>query len=119
MSVEQPLSPDAKAGFLAPYGSSSVRRAVADFVADIPMEADHPSRPVLAAVEASLAGLKGKPMLLCWGMRDFCFDQSFLEGFSQRFPLAQRLLFAEGGHYVLEDAGEAALGPIGAFFAPA
>jgi len=119
MSVEKPLGPAAKAGFLAPYGSASVRRAVADFVADIPMEADHPSRPVLAAVEASLAGLKGKPMLLCWGMRDFCFDQSFLEGFSQRFPLAQRLLFAEGGHYVLEDAGEAALGPIGAFFAPA
>ena len=34
MSVEKPLSPAAKAGFLAPYGSISVRRAVADFVAE-------------------------------------------------------------------------------------
>ena len=119
MSVEKPLSPAAKAGFLAPYGSASVRRAVADFVADIPMEAEHPTRSVLAGVEASLAGLKGKPMLLCWGMRDFCFDRSFLEGFISRFPAAQQLLFADAGHYVLEDTGEAALGPIAAFFGPA
>jgi len=86
MAVERPLSPAAKAGFLAPYGSPAVRRAVADFVADIPMEPAHPTRSVLAGVEASLAGLKGKPMLLCWGMRDFCFDRSFLEGFRERFP---------------------------------
>ena len=119
MSVEGPLSPAAKAGFLAPYGSASVRRAVADFVADIPIEAEHPTRPVLAAVEASLEGLKGKPMLLCWGMRDFCFDRSFLEGFVARFPSAEQLRFADAGHYVLEDAGEAALGPIAAFFGPA
>ncbi len=111
MAVERPLSPAAKAGFLAPYGSPTVRRAVADFVADIPMEPAHPSRSVLAGVEASLAGLKGKPMLLCWGMRDFCFDRSFLEGFRERFPDAQPLLFADAGHYVLEDAGEAALAP--------
>ncbi len=119
MSVKKPLSPAAKAGFLAPYGSVSVRRAVADFVADIPMEAEHPTRSVLAAVEASLEALKGKPMLLCWGMRDFCFDRSFLEGFNARFPAAGQLLFADAGHYVLEDAGEAALGPIGDFFGPA
>jgi haloalkane dehalogenase len=117
MSVEKPLSPAAKAGFLAPYGSASVRRAVADFVADIPMEADHPTRPVLADVEASLASLRGKPMLLCWGLRDFCFDRSFLEGFIQRFPSAQQLLFPSAGHYVLEDAGEAALDPAAAFLA--
>ena len=83
------------------------------------MEAEHPTRSVLAAVEASLEGLKGKPMLLCWGMRDFCFDRSFLEGFVARFPSAGQLLFADAGHYVLEDAGEAALGPIAAFFGPA
>jgi pimeloyl-ACP methyl ester carboxylesterase len=111
MAVERPLGPAAKAGFLAPYGSPAVRRAVADFVADIPMEPTHPTRSVLAGVEAALPGLKGKPLLLCWGMRDFCFDRSFLEGFRARFPTAQQLLFADAGHYVLEDAGEAALAP--------
>jgi len=116
MAVERPLSPDVKAGFLAPYGSPAVRRAVADFVADIPMEPAHPTRSVLAGVEASLAGLKGKRMMLCWGMRDFCFDRSFLEGFRERFPAAQSLLFPDAGHYVLEDAGPAALGPATDFF---
>jgi len=119
MAVEKPLGRAAKAGFLAPYGSAAVRRAVADFVADIPMEPAHPTYPVLEAVEASLDGLKAKPMLLCWGLRDFCFDRGFLEGFTTRFPSAQRLLFPEGGHYVLEDAGEAALGPVADFFSEA
>ena len=116
MAVEKPLGPAAKAGFLAPYGSAAVRRAVADFVADIPMELEHPTRPVLAGVEASLEALKGKPMLLCWGMRDFCFDRGFLEGFRERFPAARSLIFPSAGHYVLEDAGEAALGPVADFF---
>lgn len=116
MSVENPLSKTVKAGFLAPYAHRSMRDSVADFVADIPMESDHPTRPVLAAVEASLPLLQDKPMLLCWGLRDFCFDRSFLDGFVQRFPSARPLLFEGAGHYVLEDAGEAALGPIADFF---
>lgn len=106
MAVEKPLPEAVKAGFLAPYGSIARRKAVADFVADIPMEADHPTRPVLAAVEAALPGLRGKPMLLLWGLRDFCFDRSFLEGFERRFPAAQKRLFPEAGHYVLEDSGQ-------------
>ena len=116
MAVERPLTPLVKAGFLFPYLSASGRRAVADFVADIPMEPHHPSRPVLAAVEAALPGLRGKPMLLCWGMKDFCFNQAFLEGFIARFPEAQTLLFPSAGHYVLEDVGAEAIRPITAFF---
>ena len=105
MAVEKPLSKAVKAGFLAPYGTSASRRAVADFVADIPMERDHPTRPVLAAVEAALPTLRGKPMLLLWGLQDFCFDGSFLAGFTQRFPEAQQRLFPDAGPYVLEDSG--------------
>jgi len=109
MAVEKPLSKAVKAGFLAPYGTSASRRAVADFVADIPMEQDHPTRPVLAAVESALPILRGKPMLLLWGLQDFCFDGSFLAGFAQRFPEAQQRLFPEAGHYVLEDSGDSGI----------
>lgn len=116
MAVERPLGPAAKAGFLAPYGTVARRRAVADFVADIPMEPDHPTSPTLAAVESALPGLQGKPMLLCWGLRDFCFDRSFLAGFTTRFPGARQLLFPDAGHYVLEDAGEAAVAAAVDFF---
>jgi len=109
MAVEKPLSKAVKAGFLAPYGTSASRRAVADFVADIPMEQDHPTRPVLAAVDAALPILRGKPMLLLWGLQDFCFDGSFLAGFAQRFPEAQQRLFPDAGHYVLEDSGDSGI----------
>jgi haloalkane dehalogenase len=105
MAVEKPLPKAVKAGFLAPYRTIASRQAVADFVADIPMERDHPTRPVLAAVEAALPSLRGKPMLLLWGLRDFCFDVSFLAGFVHRFPEAQQRLFPDAGHYVLEDSG--------------
>lgn len=105
MAVTKPLPKAVKAGFLAPYRTIASRRAVADFVADIPMEQNHPTRPVLAAVEAALPTLRGKPMLLLWGLRDFCFDETFLAGFIQRFPEARQRLFPDAGHYVLEDAG--------------
>ena len=116
MAVEKPMTQAVKAGFLAPYRSTGVRRAVADFVADIPMEANHPTRTTLAAVEAGLPLLKGKRILLLWGLKDFCFDATFLAGFETRFPQAQKLIFPAAGHYVLEDAGEAAIGPAADFF---
>lgn len=118
MAVEKPLPKPVKAGFLAPYGTIALRQAVADFVADIPMEREHPTRPVLAAVEAALPTLRSKPMLLLWGLKDFCFDRSFLAGFEERFPEAQKRLFPQAGHYVLEDAGDEAIKAATDFFCP-
>ena len=46
---------------LAQPAGDHPQQAVADFVADIPMEPDHPTREVLAAVESSLPALAGKP----------------------------------------------------------
>jgi haloalkane dehalogenase len=45
-------------------------------------------------------------MLICWGDRDFVFDQHFLAEWTKRFPEAAVHRFADAGHYVLEDAGE-------------
>ncbi len=109
MAVERPMSLEVREGFLLPYRTWSARRSVADFVADIPMERHHPSWAALEEVERSLPSLVGKPMLLCWGLRDFCFDRSFLDGFRLRFPQARELLFPDAGHYVLEDAGPPAI----------
>jgi haloalkane dehalogenase len=119
MAVEQPLPPAVKRGFLQEYQTSQRRQAIADFVADIPMELDHPTRPVLQEVADRLVAVKDKPMLICWGLKDFCFNHTFLDEFLRRFPNAQQLIFPKAGHYVLEDAKEAALEPIAAFFGPA
>ena len=109
MATERPLPAAVKAGFLAPYGDAARRRAVADFVADIPMEPDHPTRPALAAVDASLGALAGHRALLLWGARDFCFTPRFAEGFARRWPAAELRLLPRAGHYLFEDGGPAAV----------
>ena len=106
MAVTRPLSPAVRDGYLAPYRSWSSRVAVHQFVRDIPMEADHPSRPILQQIGTDLAWLRAKPILIGWGGRDFCFTPHFLERWKNACGHAQVEYYPEAGHYVLEDAGE-------------
>jgi haloalkane dehalogenase len=104
MAVRKQMRPEVKAGFLAPYNSWVSRVAVSRFVQDIPLRPDHPSWSALVQVEEGLEKLRDKPILICWGGRDFCFNDEFYEEWRQRFPLAQCCYFPDAGHYVLEDA---------------
>jgi len=104
MAVTQPIRPEVARGFLAPYDSWRHRIAVLRFVQDIPMDEAHPSWSTLLAVEASLDRLHQCPLLLCWGGRDFCFNDTFYQEWCRRFPLAEAHYFATANHYVLEDA---------------
>ena len=106
MSVTKKLSAAAKAGFLFPYASPRERVAVANFVRDIPLSPAHPTYTTLCAVENGLESLRDKPMLIAWGGRDFCFDDTFYNEWVQRFPQAHTLYCKDAGHYLLEDAGE-------------
>jgi haloalkane dehalogenase len=103
MAVAHPMAPEVAAGFLAPYDSWASRVAVHRFVRDIPLRPGHPSWETLVAVEEGLARLTGKPMLLCWGGQDFCFNDEFYQEWRRRFPGAQCHYFPEAGHYLLED----------------
>ncbi|MCC6572392.1 MAG: alpha/beta fold hydrolase [Planctomycetes bacterium] len=102
--AKRPLSAAAKAGYLAPYPTWARRVAHLRFVQDIPLRPSHPSWKTLKDIEAGLPKLAGKPMLICWGGKDFCFNDSFLEGWKKRFPAANVHRFADAGHFVLEDA---------------
>ena len=94
-------------GYLAPYDDWNHRVAIQRFVEDIPLEADHPTRPLLAEIEANLPGLAEHPMLILWGAGDFCFTaRYFLTRWRELFPRAQVELLAGAGHYVVEDAWE-------------
>ncbi len=42
-------------------------------------------------------------MLICWGLKDFVFDHTYLEEWQRRFPRAEVHRFQDAGHYVLED----------------
>lgn len=98
------LPPPVSRGYLLPYGTWRDRVATLRFVQDIPMTADHPSHGTLAEIERRLERFRGTPMLICWGGRDFCFDDSFLDRWQREFPQAETHRFDAAGHYVLEDA---------------
>ena len=116
-AVSRPLSTEAKAGLLFPYGSWADRIATLRFVQDIPLAERHPSYGTLAGIDAGLEKLAEHPMLLCWGDDDFCFTPAFREEWERRFPQAQSLHWEGVGHYVMEDAPERVLAAMDAFFA--
>ncbi len=93
--------------FRAPYGSATLRAPIADFVADIPLEEDHPSMPALRRVADGLPELAGIPTLLVWGMRDPVFSARYLDDLRRRLPHADVQQYADAGHLVLEDRPDA------------
>jgi haloalkane dehalogenase len=105
--VTRPLPAAVRAGFVAPYDSWAHRVATHRFVADIPLGPDDPAWATLLEVEQALPRLADVPVMLGWGARDFVFDDHFLREWQARFPNAETHRYAEAGHYVLEDAGEA------------
>ncbi len=114
MATERPreLPRAVKRGYLWPYRSWADRIAVDRFVKDIPLSPDHPSYATLADVENGLRQFQEHPMLLTWGMRDWCFSPEFLHEFSSRFPNATVEEIADAGHFVFEDAAERVIAAI-------
>ena len=110
------LSPDESRGFLFPYKSWRDRVAVSAFVKDIPLEADHLSRRTLAAIEAGLPKLSSHPMLVVWGMKDFCFNDKFLARWRQIYQGIEVHELNDVGHYVLDDGGSSVRDKICNFF---
>lgn len=103
MAVTRKMAQEVADGFLYPYDSWANRVAVMGFVKDIPLNEYHPSWSELVKVEKGLELLGEKPMLLCWGGRDFCFHDAFYREWQRRFPAAQCYHYPEAGHYLLED----------------
>jgi cis-3-alkyl-4-acyloxetan-2-one decarboxylase len=103
--TRRPMSEEVRAGYLVPYDSWRNRVAVLRFVQDIPLRPGDRGYDLVTEVESNLHRLKDTPMLICWGDKDFVFDEHFLVEWTRRFPNAEVHRFADAGHYVLEDAG--------------
>ncbi len=104
MTVEKPLPPTVKRGYLLPYDGYANRVALSAFVEDIPMAKDHPSRSELESIAGSLQRFADRPIRLLWGMRDWCFTPAFLDEWLRIWPNAEVHRFDKAGHYVFEDA---------------
>ena len=106
MTTVIPLAPKVRQGLIAPYGSWGRREQIWRFVEDIPMKPGHPSWQTLCDIGEGLDSLRGLPMEIVWGMKDWCFTPAFKSGWQQRFPEAGVSELEGAGHYVNEDAPE-------------
>ncbi|MDH3653315.1 MAG: alpha/beta fold hydrolase [Myxococcales bacterium] len=98
------LPKDVRDGLCAPYDSWDHRRAVLRFVQDIPLKESDPSFSLVREVGEHLHQFNDRPVLICWGDRDFVFDEHFLRVWKSALPDAEVHQFPNCGHYVLEDA---------------
>lgn len=109
MAVAKKALPEAvKCGYLFPYRSWSDRRAVYEFVKDIPMHVTHRSFGRLIEIENGLLQLRKVPVALFWGGKDFCFSDHFMRRWKRFLPQATVIHYADAGHYLLEDEEESA-----------
>lgn len=111
------LSPEAASGYLEPLDGWNEARAAHRFVQDIPLGPEHRSWAVVADIEARLSQLKDVPVFLPWGMKDWVFDEAFLNGWVQRFPKAAVRRFEDAGHFLLEDEPQAVTALLADFLA--
>lgn len=110
-----PMPAELRRAYRLPYDSWGNRIATLRFVQDIPLKPGDRNYDLVSGVAASLDQFRGRPMLVCWGERDFVFDQHFLTEWEQRFPAAEMHRFPDAGHYILEDAAAEVIPLIGAF----
>ncbi len=108
MATEQAggLPDDVAAGLLAPYHSWNHRTAIYRFVKDIPAAPTHRTWDVLENIESQLPQLSTWPILMMWGMKDWCFRPECLRRLQKAWPEAEVHEIDDAGHYVIEDAPE-------------
>ncbi len=109
------MSPELRNAYCAPYDTWANRIATLRFVQDIPLRPKDRAYDIVSRVENSVSALQDKPILVCWGLKDFVFDHHFLARWEEAFPEAEVHRFEDCGHYILEDAPEEVLGLVTTF----
>lgn len=102
------ISKIAREGYRAPYRAPKFRRAIADFVADVPFSATAASAAPIAAVADGIRELT-MPVLLAWGSKDPVFNDDFALDLAERLPQADRHRFPGLGHLIVEETDIAGL----------
>ncbi len=104
--VVRPLDPDVKAALLAPYDSWANRISTVRFVQDIPLQHGDRAWDLVEDAGRRLPSFADRPAFIGWGLKDFVFDHHFLKGFEDALPRAEKQVYDDAGHYVLEDKHE-------------
>jgi len=104
LALARPRLPaDVADAYRLPYRTALDRDGIEGFVADIPVDAAHPSAPELDRIAAGVARLR-VPAVLLWGPHDPVFSDRYLDDLVHRLPHAHVHRFSGAGHLVAEDA---------------
>jgi pimeloyl-ACP methyl ester carboxylesterase len=102
------LTDEVMRAYRAPFPDYHTRIPTMD-IQDVPLEADHPSRPTMKGIEAKLKNLN-VPVLLCWGEDDYVLSSSHLFGrWKWFYPHAETALIPKASHFLQEDAPDEAV----------
>jgi haloalkane dehalogenase len=111
------LPKEIRDAYCAPYDSWNDRIATLRFVEDIPLKPGDGGYEIVSDTAEGLEGFRDHPALVCWGAKDFVFDDHFLAEWQRFLPNADVHRFADCGHYILEDASEEVIPLIRTFLA--
>jgi haloalkane dehalogenase len=100
------LAKEIRDAYCAPYDNWSDRIATLRFVQDIPLRPGDRGFDIVSDTAGQLDVFRDRPVLVCWGAKDFVFDDHFLAEWQRILPNADVHRFADCGHWVLEDASE-------------
>jgi haloalkane dehalogenase len=117
IGFKKKVSPEVRAAYTGPYDSPANRIATLRFVQDIPLSQNDPGFDILLDTAENLSKFSHLPCFLAWGVKDFVFDQPFLDTWLRFYPQAELLRLPDCGHYVLEDGGQPLLDRICQFIA--
>jgi pimeloyl-ACP methyl ester carboxylesterase len=109
------MTREVREAYCAPYDSWQNRIATLRFVQDIPLAPGDRGYDLITDVAAGIERFQDRPALICWGQKDFVFDDHFLAVWEQKLPQATVRRFPECGHYVLEDAPDEILAEVEQF----
>ena len=109
------MPPAVRDAYNAPYDSWANRISTLRFVQDIPLSPADRAWALVEAAGKKLPDYADRPAFIGWGLKDFVFDRHFLAGFQRALPNAEQQVFADAGHYVLEDKADVLVPAIGAF----
>jgi haloalkane dehalogenase len=113
--VVKKMPAEVRAAYNAPYDSWANRISTLRFVQDIPLSPADRAWSLVEAAGQRLPSYADRPVFIGWGLQDFVFDKHFLEGFQRALPNAEQQVFADAGHYVLEDKADVLVPAIRAF----
>ncbi|MEJ2136942.1 MAG: alpha/beta fold hydrolase [Desulfofustis sp.] len=105
MAVTKKMNRQTAEGYLHPYSNWRNRRAIYEFVKDIPLQTAHRSYETLVRIEKHLRVMKESDVAaaIFWGGKDFCFNDYYYEQWKTHLPQAEFHYYPDWGHYLLED----------------